>query len=65
MCQFLSEDAIFKCETNERDITPTAQTPVSRSKQACPFYAELADVLKQVGITTVSILKRSQRSLYG
>lgn len=61
MSQSLSEDAVFKCEPNEGDITPTAQTPVSRSKQGSPFYAEPADALKQAGITTASILRRSQR----
>ncbi|KAM7346393.1 src homology 2 domain-containing protein sprint isoform 2-T2 [Cochliomyia hominivorax] len=61
MSQSLSEDAVFKTETNEGDITPTAQTPVSRSKQGSPFYAEPADALRQAGVTTASILRRSQR----
>ncbi|XP_037812927.1 protein sprint isoform X2 [Lucilia sericata] len=61
MSQSLSEDPVFKGETTEGDTTPTAQTPVSRSKQGSPFYAEPADALKQAGITTASILRRSQR----
>lgn len=62
MSQSLSEDPVFKADTTEAgDSTPTAQTPVSRSKQGSPFYAEPADALKQAGITTASILRRSQR----
>lgn len=61
MTQSLSEDQVFKCETTEGDTTPTAQTPVSRSKQGSPFYAEPADALKQAGLATASILRRSQR----
>lgn len=61
MTQSLSEDQVFKCEATEGDATPTAQTPVSRSKQGSPFYAEPADALKQAGLTTASILRRSQR----
>ncbi|XP_075155650.1 src homology 2 domain-containing protein sprint isoform X3 [Haematobia irritans] len=61
MTQSFSEDKVFKSETTEGDITPTAQTPVSRSKQGSPFYAEPADALKQAGLATVSILRRSQR----
>ncbi|KAL9886499.1 src homology 2 domain-containing protein sprint isoform 2-T2 [Glossina fuscipes fuscipes] len=61
MSQSLSEDQVFKNETTEGDTTPTAQTPVSRSKQGSPFYAEPADALKQAAVTASSILRRSQR----
>uniref|UniRef100_A0A1B0FI24 Protein sprint n=1 Tax=Glossina morsitans morsitans TaxID=37546 RepID=A0A1B0FI24_GLOMM len=61
MSQSLSEDQVFKNETTEGDTTPTAQTPVSRSKQGSPFYAEPADALKQAAVTATSILRRSQR----
>uniref|UniRef100_A0A1I8Q804 Protein sprint n=1 Tax=Stomoxys calcitrans TaxID=35570 RepID=A0A1I8Q804_STOCA len=60
MTQSLSEDQVFKSEATEGDTTPT-QTPVSRSKQGSPFYAEPADALKQAGLATASILRRSQR----
>ncbi|XP_054730490.1 protein sprint isoform X1 [Anastrepha obliqua] len=61
MSQSLSEDQFKVCELNEGDTTPTADTPASRSKQGSPFYAEPADALREAGLTTASILRRSQR----
>ncbi|XP_023158949.1 protein sprint isoform X2 [Ceratitis capitata] len=61
MSQSLSEDQFKVCEPIEGDTTPTADTPASRSKQGSPFYAEPADALREAGLTTASILRRSQR----
>ncbi|XP_050329758.1 protein sprint isoform X1 [Bactrocera neohumeralis] len=61
MSQSLSEDQFKVCEPTEGDTTPTADTPASRSKQGSPFYAEPADALREAGLTTASILRRSQR----
>ncbi|XP_036339561.1 protein sprint isoform X2 [Rhagoletis pomonella] len=61
MSQSLSEEQFKICEPNEGDTTPTADTPASRSKQGSPFYAEPADALREAGLTTASILRRSQR----
>ncbi|XP_036227060.2 protein sprint isoform X2 [Bactrocera oleae] len=61
MSQSLSEDQFKVCEPTEGEITPTADTSASRSKQGSPFYAEPADALLEAGLTTASILRRSQR----
>ncbi|XP_037936204.1 protein sprint-like [Teleopsis dalmanni] len=60
MSQSLADDQL-KTDTTEGESTPTAQMPASRSKQGSPFYAEPADALRQAGLATASILRRSQR----